>query len=200
MKKLVVLLLLCLVKNTVVMAQLKLPEGYVIANDVNDSALILKADFNGDRIKDQFTIIEKEGNARMIALISKGPKQFTTLTHPELEFFDCCSTIAFEKNVLTLTSRGMRYFEYYKFRYNKKLLTFELIGFDTESFGNAIHDGAGTQSMNMLTGMYEYSVYTAKDENDGTSKSDKRKVKVPKKYTLNNFNEAYAFLHTLKTE
>ncbi len=200
MKKTLILGALYVLSMTSLQAQLKLPEGYAVANDVNDSALILKADFNGDKIKDQFVVIEKEGNAKLMALISKGGKQYRTITHKSLDFFDCCSSISFGKNILTLTSNGMRYFEYYKFRYNKKLQTFELIGYDTENFGNAIHDGAGTQSVNLLSGMYAYSVYTAKDETDGTSRSDKMKISVPKKFTLANFNEAYEFLHTLKTE
>jgi hypothetical protein len=200
MKKITLLCLLFTIKMTVLPAQLKLPEGYAVANDVNDSVLILKADFNGDKIKDQFAVIEKEGNAKLIALISKGGKQYRTLTHKSLDFFDCCSSLSFEKNILTVTSRGMRYFEYYKFRYNKKMLTFELIGYDTESFGNAIHDGAGTESVNLLSGVYEYSVYTATNETDGTTKSDTIKITVPKKFTLANFDEAYEFLHALRTE
>jgi hypothetical protein len=80
------------------------------------------------------------------------------------------------------------------------MLTFELIGYDTESFGNAIHDGAGTESVNLLSGIYEYSVYTATNETDGTTKSDTIKIKVPKKFTLANFDEAYEFLNALRTE
>ena len=180
-------------------SQLNMPEGYQLALDINDSYLILTHDFNKDGMIDTFAVIEKEGNAKLIAILSKGSKSKITITHNEGNFYSCCASIVYKKNILTLTTKGMRYFEYYKFRFNKKLANFELIGHDTESFGNAIHDGAGTKSVNLLTRDYEYSTYSAIDENSGETKSGKRKIKLPKKFTLSNFNEAIEFLSDLES-
>jgi pterin-4a-carbinolamine dehydratase len=41
-------------------------------------------------------------------------------------------------------------------------------------------------------------MYTAKDETSGDTKTSNKKIKIPKKYTLSNFDEAVAFLEGLE--
>ena len=180
------------------MAQQKIPSGYHISLDIGESPLTLFYDFNKDGIKDQFSVIEKEGEAKLLATLSKGKKGFINLTHKSTDYFSCCAEMKFEKNIITLTTRGMRYFQHYKFRYNKRINNFELIGYDTENFGNAIHDGAGHQSVNLLTGQYEFSRFDAKDEENGDITEGKKILKMPKKFTLTNFHEAILFLEALE--
>jgi len=187
----------CIGMSMVSVAQFKIPEGYEITNGVNDSALSARPDLNKDGKKDFIAVIDKEGNAKLIAYISKGSKGYRMLTHPALDFFGCCSSMNIKNGIVSITTTGMRYFETYSFRYSKKLMTLALIGFDSESFGNAIHDGAGTQSVNMLTGDYEFSTYSAIDENNGNTRKGSKKLKLPAKFTLTNFDQAVDFLQEL---
>lgn len=180
-------------------AQFKLPEGYTISLDMNDSSLSIKADFNKDGKKDLFAIISNQEKTRLVSFLSKG-KKFVMHLSKEMEYFDCCSSILFEKNILKLSSNGMRYFEYYKLRYNPKISTFEVIGIDSESFGNAAHDGAGTQSLNLLNGQYEYSFYTANSDSTGTTNTGNKKLKLPVKYTITNFGQALEFFQNADNE
>lgn len=199
LRKFAVLFML-LVTGLQAFAQFPMPSGYTVARDANEQPLRMERDFNQDGRKDLVAVMQKGEQVKLFALISKGPKEFRTITHQNPDYFECCSTMEFVKNVLKLTTRGNRYFQTYTFRYNRQLSNFELIGYDSESFGNAIHDGAGTQSLNLLTGRYFYSLYTATNESDGKTTEGNRRVKLPKKYTLSNFHEALVFLDGMKME
>lgn len=180
-------------------AQFNLPEGYTISKDFNDSSLSIQADFNKDGKKDLFAIISNQEKTRLISFISN-KKKFVMHLSKEMEYFDCCSSIQFDKNILKLSSNGMRYFEYYKLRYNAKISNFEVIGIDSESFGNAAHDGAGTQSLNFLNGAFVYSFYTANTDSTGTTNTGNKKLNLPAKYTMTNFGQALEFFQNADNE
>lgn len=177
-----------------------MPAGYAVMNDASEHPLRIEKDFNQDGRKDLMAVMQKDDHVRIFAFISKGPSGFRTITHQDPDYFECCSVMDYTKNVLKLTTRGNRYFQTYTFRYNRQFANFELIGYDSESFGNAIHDGAGTQSVNLLTGRYLFSVYTATSESDGKTSEGNRKIRIPEKYTLSNFHKALLFLDGLKAE
>lgn len=200
MRRILLLLAIFLLPAGRSFAQYPMPAGYVVLNDANERPLRIEKDVNQDKRNDLVAVMQKGDHVKIVALISKGAKEFRTITHQDPEYFECCSTMEFTKGVLKLTTRGNRYFQTYTFRYNRQLANFELIGYDSESFGNAIHDGAGTLSLNLLTGRFLFSVYTATSETDGKTTEGNRRVKLPKKYTLSNFHEAIVFLEGLKAE
>ena len=181
-------------------AKFPLPAGYTLSKDANEVPLKLEKDFNQDGHKDLVAVMQKGEQVKIFAIISKGAKAFRTITHQDPSYFACCSSMEFIKGIVKFTTLGNRYFQTFSFRYNRQLSNFELIGYDAESFGNAIHDGAGTQSLNLLTGRYMYTLYTAINEEDGKSTEGNRRLKLPKKYTLSNFHEALLFLEGLKME
>jgi hypothetical protein len=76
----------------------------------------------------------------------------------------CCGSLSQKKGVIDVQSKGMRSFSYYKLRWDKAAGDFRLIGYSTESFGNAANDGSGNSSLNLLTGDYKaaYSIWNEK--------------------------------------
>lgn len=58
------------------------------------------------------------------------------------------------KNVVVYQCQFNRGQNTFKFRYDPKLGQFKLIGYDNDQFGNAVNDGSGSVSYNLLTGSY----------------------------------------------
>jgi hypothetical protein len=73
------------------------------------------------------------------------------------------SMLVIEKGVLTFHFQSMRWSTDLKFRKEAKYGDMRLIGTETENYGNAVHDGAGSASTNYLTGE-RISNYMAWDE------------------------------------
>ena len=197
MQKLLLVCCLLLYINTDVFAQYRLPENFMFVNDAEGNPLKVEKDFNQDGRNDLFAIIGKEENIKVFALLSKGKSEYRTLTHDDLDYFDCCAAIFVSRNVITLSTNGMRFFEHYKFRYNKKLNNFELIGYDSESLGNAMNDGSGTRSLNLITGLYLYSIHHVSEDGKDHVEEGRRKIKLPKKYTLTCFHDLLPFIEKL---
>jgi hypothetical protein len=194
--KLLSLLLLLSISAT---AQIKFPVGYTVQKNMEGSPNEIRTDFNGDGKQDVFAVINKGEDTKLFAAVSNAKGAYVVSTHSTLNFFDCCNRIELKGNIVKVFSNGMRYFENYTFRYNKTNFGFDVIGFDSESFGNAVHEGAGARSLNLITGDY-ISIHQEVDINNPENYDvvqKKKKLKLPKKYTLKNFNELLLYLEKL---
>ncbi len=166
----------------------KLPSGYRLQEDAPASCMV-KADLDGDGSPDWFCAAVKDGDdeARLLALL-KGGKVMVQSGPLSM----CCGSIAVKGAVVDVHSKGMRGFTYYKFRWEAVAGDFRLIGYDTESFGNAANDGSGFSSINMLTGGYE-AAFNSWNEKRGKLMAlpkVKRKIVVSRKIYLKSFDEA----------
>ncbi len=163
-----------------------LPSGYKLLEDAPASVSI-SADLDGDGKRDAFRAVVRSGgeDAQLMAQLANGK----TLTSGALSM--CCGSISAKGGVVDVHSKGMRGFAYYKFRWEAAAGDFRLIGYDTESFGNAANDGSGTSSLNLLTGSYEaaFNNYNEKQEKLIALPKVKRKIAVSKKIYLRSFNE-----------
>jgi hypothetical protein len=64
-------------------------------------------------------------------------------------------TATLENKVVVIRNQFMRAESIFRFRYAANLKQLILIGYDTENYGNAMHDGSGQSSYNLLTGLYK---------------------------------------------
>ncbi len=113
----------------------------------------VSADFDNDGTADQIKLIQStDGFKLTCAFSSQGKKAVSTaqITTGGQE-----NTLEARKNILILRLQYMRGTYTYKFRYDAGLRQLKLIGYENEQVGNAVHDGAGTASYNLLTGTYE---------------------------------------------
>ena len=152
--------------------------------------------------KDLFAVLSNQQQQTKLFAALSGKDGHKTIHHSPLDYMDCCNRLELQNNVVKVYSNGMRYFENYTFRYNKVTATFDFIGYDNESFGNAVHDGAGFHSLNLLTGQHKGSVYQSDRNNpeEGKARTINRKEKVPKKYTLSNFEAAMLWIEKVVQE
>jgi hypothetical protein len=65
------------------------------------------------------------------------------------------TTVTLENKVAVIKNQFMRAENIFRFRYAANLKQLILIGYDTENYGGATHDGSGHSSYNLLTGLYE---------------------------------------------
>lgn len=196
------LTLFCLLFSFSGMAQWQLPEGYTIQQSPDGKANKIEQDFNGDGKNDLFAVLgNKQQEIKLFAAISS-KDGYKAIHHAPLEYLDCCNRVECKNNIVKVFSNGMRYFENYTFRFNKTTSTFDFIGYDNESFGNAVHDGAGFHSINLLTGLHKGSVYQSNPNNpeDGKARTMNRKEKLPKKYTLSTFDAAMKWIEKIVQE
>lgn len=106
-------------------------------------------DFDGDGKNDVFQI---KGGYLTYALSSQGSKEVKSkVIGYETEML----SLELKKNVVSFSIGFMRGSNTFKFRYDSKISDFKVIGYDNEQFGNAVHDGSGASSYNLLTGDYE---------------------------------------------
>ncbi len=157
MKRLVLfcLFLLCGYASSKAQAPI-LPRGFTLQPAPSGEPGFVRYDFDGDGKIDVFCAAAKEGeeDARLMALLKRGNRVLKSGT-----LSMCCGVISQKGGVVQVQSRGMRGFSYYKFRWDKSAKDFRLIGYDTESFGNAAGDGSGKSSLNLLTGAYAGSFH-----------------------------------------
>jgi hypothetical protein len=164
----------------------QLPNGYHLLEDAPDPCLV-RADLDGDKKTDLFCAAKRknETDARLVAVLKDGK---SVIVSGMLSM--CCGSLAVHGNVVDVHSQGMRGFSYYKFRWDAAAKDFRLIGYDTESFGNAVHDGSGTTSLNMLTGNYEANTNTWDEKKeDLIPHKVKRKLSLSRKVYLKNFDK-----------
>ena len=194
------LILLFICGLTILNAQ-SIPKGFKVSESVNGKKMSIQFDFDKDGKKDIFSVVEGKPDEELsiIAVLSSQPNS-KVLKHKSLNGdFACCAEIQLEKNVVKVTSSGNRFFEYIQFRYNSELKDFEIIGFDTESFGSATHDGAGKLSLNLLNGklIYKFDTYDEKKKKLIQGKEVNKTIQIPKKFTLSSLDEFAKFKNTL---
>ncbi len=100
--------------------------------------------------------------------------------------------INYEKSVIEVGAAfgTGRYLRSYKFKYYPNLSNMRLIGYDEESFGNAVQDGAFTKSVNLLTSKIEIEEhrYDEEAEKEVVINKVSAKISVPV-ITLASFDE-----------
>jgi hypothetical protein len=95
------------------------------------------------------------------------------------------------KNVVVLAINYMRASYTYKFRYDPKLKQIKVIGYDNEQFGNAVNDGSGMSSYNLLTGAFEANWNHWNDKKKQLIADPKISKKLPiKTYLLKDFSDS----------
>jgi hypothetical protein len=100
-------------------------------------------------------------------------------------------TVSMSKNVVVLAINYMRASYTYKFRYDPKLKQIKVIGYDNEQFGNAVNDGSGMSSYNLLTGAFEANWNHWNDKKKQLIPDPKISKKLPiKTYLLKDFSDS----------
>ena len=166
-----------------------LPTGYHVQANGSGTPNELRADLDGDGRPDVFRAIEQgEGEDAMLMAVLKGGKAIL-YSHP---LSMCCGSLSQKNGVIDVHSRGMRGFTYYKFRWDAGAKDFRLIGYATESFGNAANDGSGKSSLNLLTGDYEaaFNSWNERSQKLVALPRIKRRVTIGNRIYLKEFGEA----------
>jgi hypothetical protein len=160
-----------------------LPKGFSIQEGTSGKNQLF-GDFDGDNRGDALAVIE--GGGQTLVYIATAKCSFKSKDAPR-----CCSYIERSKNVIVLHSTGMRGFYTWRFRYNTAFKNFQLIGMDTESFGNAVHDGSGTSSLNLLTGDFEakYNSWNEKRQKLIALPAIKKKLKIGRRIFITDFGD-----------
>lgn len=167
---------------------MKLPPNHSMQQSASGTPNLLRADFDGDGKADLFCVAEDaEGNGYFVVITTtRGRMESGTMP-------SCCASIerGAKPGVIRISSKGMRYFAYYTFRWDAAAKDFRLIGHDTESFGNAVHDGSGTSSLNLITGAFEASFNNYDEEREELTVLPKvrKKVVVNRRIYLQKFGE-----------
>ena len=188
--KLVLFILLLLLSASVNGQSYKnhIPDDLHIAKDWNDSELIYESDFNKDAKKDYFIVLNNiEGATFFLSLISKGNRLVQNALVSTGDFY-CCSSINIKpKNVIEINSKGNRYFQSYKIRWDETKAQFRIIGFDDHDLpshtGNSTKNSFNFYTRQLIRTMGHNDFETGKY----TSREIKRSFKNVGKYYLNEF-------------
>ncbi len=165
----------------------KMPPSHSLQSGIGSNPI--KADFDGDGKRDEFYVAEESENTDgyFIALMSTCGR----IESPVVPL--CCGSVDQKgKGTLRAASKGMRGFSYWTFRWDAAAKDFRLIGYDTENFGNAMNDGSGTSSLNLLTGDF-VAAFNSADVKSGELRAlpkVRRKVVVSRRIYLQKFDEA----------
>jgi hypothetical protein len=137
-----------------------LPAGYeIVKGDAGE--VITMGDLNADTHADAVVLVqnmnEEEGAAAIMVAHAQPDGSFSLgeisgNLGPEPLMSPTPDIFKIEKGVLTFHYQSMRWAIDLKFRHEKKYGDLRLIGSESESYGNAVHDGAGGASTNYLTG------------------------------------------------
>lgn len=123
----------------------------------------LKKDIDFDGITD--TVFIDYENATIVCILSS--KGFQKIESKPIEILNEQSRIRDAKNGFYFENHWMRAGYSNQFRYNMNLKKIRLIGMSRYEFGNAVNDGSGESSVNLLTGHYlgnwNYFDYAAND-------------------------------------
>ncbi|WP_247237089.1 hypothetical protein [Telluribacter sp. SYSU D00476] len=144
------------------------PQGYYPYLDLDKKPYSLSADFDNDGVKDLVTVYSKsrsgeEENRVAVYLSSVYSKSNTVYSFPfsthhyDLQFNDKTKVLS----VGACLGNG-RFCMNFKFKYYPSIASMRLIGYDEESFGNAVHEGAYTKTVNLLTNKYDITKPTLK--------------------------------------
>lgn len=192
-KKLFVFGILLLTNVFIAVAQtaFKLPKGLVEFADYDSQGKKVEKDFDLDGKLDLAIIATDENNSTtennyVIVFLSKS-KSVSKLPIAINSFYN----LSVEKNALVYGAcfGNGRYCETYKWRYDTKFATMRLIGYDEESFGNAVHEGAYLKSINLLTNKFELNQTHFNIKNDKEEMlNNVSKIIKTKMFTLKNFD------------
>ncbi len=147
------------------------PQGYEIVK-AEAGQIIAYGDLNGNQKDDAAILIqnmeEEQGSAAILIAYDMrdggwAMGEMTGNLGPEPLMYPDPGQLKIEKGVLIFHYQSMRWSADLKFRREAKYGDLRLIGFDTENYGNAVHDGAGSSSTNYLTGQ-RISNYMSWDE------------------------------------
>jgi hypothetical protein len=136
------------------------PKGYETVK-AEGGQIMTKGDLNNDGIDDMVVLLQDmsqdEGNCAILVTYgaANGKYKASEVTGdmgPEPLMYADPGQIKIVKGILIFHYQSMRWGADLKFRYEPKYGDLRLIGADTENFGNAMHDGAGSTSTNYLTG------------------------------------------------
>ena len=145
-------------------------------------------DFDNDGKKDKFEIVNKDSLFFISYLLTSEPKLIHFSKSISLNGMN--SMLQIQNNVVTLTNSFMRSVNYFKFRYDLKSRKFKLIGYENEQFGNALHNGAGLSSYNLLTGKYVANWNYYNDRKNKLFSIPTIRKKIPTKiYTISQFGD-----------
>jgi hypothetical protein len=145
-----------------------MPKDYVIYKNLDNKEFRIEADLDKDGVKDLLVICAKKGSEMggqiVVLFLSSTYKKDKK---PETFDFEALGyTIELKNNVLQIGAcfGNGRFCKTLKFRYEANLQNLQLIGYDEESFGNAVHDGAYNKSVNLVTNTYNLSKYKWNEE------------------------------------
>ena len=162
MKKLLIIATILFVAKATSQTKYSLPSGYKIYKDVYDKTLRIDKDFDKDGKLDLAIMTksneENENNDNYLFVFLSSNFYETGISY-YVPITDAPGyNLEYTKQVLTIGGcfGNGRYCESYKFKYYPNLQNMRLIGFDEESFGNAVHDGAYSKSINFITKKMEY--------------------------------------------
>jgi hypothetical protein len=159
---------------------INLPEGYSLQKDGDNVPYFIQADFNSDGKNDFFAVVKSKEQTQFLAQLSPANKPILSQA---IDFES--GKIVFVKNDLSIRNlTGMRFVPTYKFRFEQEKASFRLIGYDAESYGNAVGEGSGTASFNLLTGAYEnaYNYFDRKKKKPMPYPKTKAKFKLESIY------------------
>jgi hypothetical protein len=148
-----------------------IPDGFEIVKS-EAGEIISIGDMNADGINDAAILVqnfddERGSAAILVAHGEAGGKyslgEMSGLLGAEPLMSPDPGMLTIDKGVLTFHFQSMRWSTDLKFRKEAKYGDLRLIGSETENYGNAVHDGAGSASTNYLTGQ-RVSNYMSWDE------------------------------------
>ena len=122
----------------------------LIASQHCFSKEILLKDLDNDKIKDQILLDTK--NAQIVCKLST--QKFLPIRSKKLEFLNDSSGIELTKNGFQFYNHSMRSGYYCQFRYNPTENKIQLIGMSRYNLGDAMQNGSGESSVNLLTNNY----------------------------------------------
>lgn len=142
-----------------------IPEGLELVT-TGEAQNLITGDFNGDNHKDFAIMIASENgrdfqDAEDVRIMifegnDKGEFELAAKSDNVGGFFihyAPTSQLKLTKNIISLKHQGMRFDHELKYRYNKKLDNYVLIGSEHNDYGNATNDGSGNISTNYLAGV-----------------------------------------------
>ncbi len=145
-------------------------------------------DFDNDGKMDKFEIVNRDSVFFISYLLTSKPK--ITQNSKSIGLNGMNSMLQLQKNVVILTNSFMRSANYFKFRFDLKSKKFKLIGYENEQFGNAVHNGAGLSSYNLLNGNYiaNWNYYNERKSKLVSIPTIRKKIPT-KVYTINQFGD-----------
>lgn len=110
--------------------------------------LVKDLDFDG--VNDSVYLDKQNG----FIICKLSSQNFTEIKSEKIETYGDMSRLKSTKNGIIFSINWMRSGFENQFRYNKKSRTMQLIGMSRYDFGNAVNDGSGESSVNLLTSNY----------------------------------------------